>query len=153
MNMREQNRFIIIDGKLIQFLGGVKEVVIPKGVLCIGPGAFHGYDVESVFIPDGVLEIGNNCFNGCKNLKTIRIPSSTKKISDTAFRDTINVQIVSRKGTYAWEYSQNPNYTFLSFKEEQSNNTFRTADNSHHLVNAILFSITQGYMNTGTAKC
>ena len=107
--MSTQDNFIINNGKLIQFLGGTKEVVIPDGVVEIGAGAFHGYDIESVCIPDGVIEIGNNCFNNCKHLKTVIIPASVQKISETAFRDAPYVRIITQTDTYAWRYAQNNN--------------------------------------------
>ena len=75
--MENQGRFIIANGVFVQFLGGAKDVVIPSGVVRIGPGAFHGYDVETVTIPEGVIEIGNNCFNDCKNLNSFLFPYYT----------------------------------------------------------------------------
>lgn len=105
--MENQGRFIIANGVFVQFLGGAKDVVIPSGVVRIGPGAFHGYDVETVTIPEGVIEIGNNCFNDCKNLKRVTIPASVTTISETAFRDTNGVKIVTPRGSFAWnKYSR-----------------------------------------------
>ncbi len=117
--MREKDHFIIKDGKIIQFLGGAEDVIIPEDVVCIGPGAFHGYDVKSVYIPDGVLEIGNNCFNGCEKLEKVRIPKSVQAISESAFRDTRDVEIITYKGCYAWEYVQQEHNKFLTVIECQ----------------------------------
>lgn len=98
----KSGNFIIVNDTVIQFLGGTKEAVIPAGVVRIGSGAFHGYNVESVYIPDGVTTIGDNCFNDCKQLKWVRIPTSVTSISDSAFRDAGNVKIRAEQGSYAW---------------------------------------------------
>lgn len=41
--------------------------------------------LESVVIPDSVKYIGDFCFYGCDNLKTVNIPTSLEKVSDSSF--------------------------------------------------------------------
>ena len=86
---------------LIKFIGEVKEVTIPAGIVYIAPNAFQKTRVEKVYIPDGVLEIGDNCFRGCKKLTAVWLSASLVKISDSAFRNTRNVSFFTVRDSYA----------------------------------------------------
>lgn len=125
-------RFIIVNDTFIQFLGGDKHVIIPDGVVKLGAGAFHGYNVETIYIPDGVVEIGNNCFNNCKSLKRVRVPKSVTSISDTAFKDTFGVKIITEKDSYAWnKFSKNTNTLEKNYEPTIDSTNGGTAQNGN----------------------
>ena len=63
----------------------VTSVVIPKGVLKIGAGAFGRLNIISAELPDGLITIGDDAFYECKKLKTINIPDTVTSIGGSAF--------------------------------------------------------------------
>ncbi len=75
------------DGNLVVFsvIRDQQRVVIPEGVVAIGPRAFDASYVQEVIIPDTVKEIGNEAFLRCNNLETVVFPNDIKKISDGLF--------------------------------------------------------------------
>lgn len=77
---------VINNGVLEKYEGSEKEVVIPKGVTCIGEKAFYRNDtVENVIIPDSVESIEDHAFQGCKGIKSLEIPNGVKTIGRMAF--------------------------------------------------------------------
>ena len=66
----EDNRCLIVDGKLIAFAPvGLTEYTIPDSVTSIGGSAFCDCDsLKSVTIPDSVTEIGGPAFFSCSSL-------------------------------------------------------------------------------------
>lgn len=44
------------------------EVILPDGLLCIGPGAFADSSVKSVYLPDSLESIDPTAFAGCRDL-------------------------------------------------------------------------------------
>ncbi len=65
---------------------GVKNVIIPDGVLSIDNQAFYGCThLMSVTIPDSVTVIGKQAFYGCTNLTSVTIPDSVTSIGEQAF--------------------------------------------------------------------
>ena len=58
---------------------GVKQYVIPDGVVAISDGAFCGAGLESVTFPDSVSYIGKCCFRDCQQLKEIILPPRPKR--------------------------------------------------------------------------
>ena len=64
----------------------LKEVVISKGVTCIGENAFENCTaLTSVTIPDSVTSIGYEAFRNCTALTSVTIPDSVTSIGDSAF--------------------------------------------------------------------
>lgn len=65
---------------LIQYPGGKQGAyTVPKGITCIGLGAFLGCrDLPSIEIPSSVTSIENYAFDSCKNLKEICVPKGQK---------------------------------------------------------------------------
>lgn len=75
------------DGKtLVAVPGGLKRVMIPAGVQCVGKEAFFECEqLESVTIPGGVTRIEHGAFWRCRRLKDVKIPASVTSIGDRAF--------------------------------------------------------------------
>lgn len=63
----------------------VTSVVIPKGVIEIGAGAFDSLNITSAELPDGLITIGDNAFYECDKLKTVNIPDTVTSIGNSAF--------------------------------------------------------------------
>ena len=57
---------------------GIKEFNIPQGITKIGLSAFAYVDLESVMIPNSVKVIEEFAFIGCKNLKTVELPTGVE---------------------------------------------------------------------------
>lgn len=68
---------------------GLVEISIPDSVASIGRGAFSGCTkLDSVRLPSGLVEIQEQTFQGCSSLLgPIDIPSSVRRIGDSAFMD------------------------------------------------------------------
>ena len=83
----EDNRCLIVDGKLIAFApAGLIEYTIPDSVNSIGDYTFYRCDsLESVTIPNSVTSIGNSVFDDCSSLRSITIPGSVTSIGNSAF--------------------------------------------------------------------
>ena len=75
------------DGKtLVAVPGGLKRVMIPAGVQCIGKEAFFECEqLEAVTIPDSVTRIEEGAFWRCHRLKDVQIPSNVTSVGDRAF--------------------------------------------------------------------
>ena len=75
----EDNRCLIVDGKLIAFApAGLTEYTIPDSVTSIGGHAFSWCDsLESVTIPDSVTSIGKWAFSYCTSLRSVYCKPTT----------------------------------------------------------------------------
>lgn len=61
---------------------------IPEGWTVIEGFAFKGCkDLKSITLPSSLKTIGTRAFEGCENLREITIPSSVDSIGDCAFKD------------------------------------------------------------------
>lgn len=119
----ESDFYVAGDGILIAYRGNDSKVIIPDNVKTIGPECFKDhFEITEVEIPESVLRICEDAFNGCINLfkvsgatnldviedrafykcpiKTVRIPSSLKKmglssinLSDTSLNDSEKVAV------------------------------------------------------------
>lgn len=78
------------DGKtLVAVPGGLKRVMIPAGVQCVGKEAFFECEqLESVTIPDSVTCIEEGAFWRCRRLKDVQIPSNVTSVGDRAFLES-----------------------------------------------------------------
>ena len=65
--------------------GVKKDLVIPKGVVNIGPNAFLLVPLYSVTIPSGVKKIGECAFAGDNSYTTVTMADSVEEIGDCAF--------------------------------------------------------------------
>ena len=85
--------FEIADGYLKKYTGNQAEVIVPEGVVRIGPKAFENCkDIENIVLQPGVKEIEVYAFSGCKGLKHITIPNGVEDIQPAAFSDCINLR-------------------------------------------------------------
>lgn len=90
--------FVIKNGILKQYIGSDKEIMIPKGVITIGAGAFKDSKAEKVTIPDGVQKIEEEAFQNCDKLTKIVIPNSVLELGQSAFQGCDNLSRVELFG-------------------------------------------------------
>lgn len=50
-------------------------------------GSFANMDITGLEIPEGVTELSEGAFHGCKNLKSVTLPSTLEVIRDNCFED------------------------------------------------------------------
>ena len=75
--------------RLTGFTGckGLKELVIPNTVECIGNYAFKGCKgLKSIVIPESVMLIGESAFEDCKRLKEVTFLGAVKKMTPGLFQ-------------------------------------------------------------------
>ena len=77
--------FVMINGRLLQYNGRKKKVVIPDGTAVISKRAFYGRPITSVTIPTSVRTIEQEAFYRCWNLKSITIFGQIEKVEADAF--------------------------------------------------------------------
>ena len=86
-----------------KMLPDVKNIIVESGVTTIGNFAFFaaGYDLsyETVTIPDTVEYIGEDAFYSSKDLKSVEIPGSVKKIGIEAFSNSGIQALTLNEGT------------------------------------------------------
>lgn len=84
--------FVISAGVLTHYEGSAVVVLVPHGVVEIGPGAFAGYEkLQAVVLPSTVSLISENAFSGCSSLSRIRIPRAVTSIKRKAFYGCIEL--------------------------------------------------------------
>ena len=65
-----------------------------KPVRVIGKEAFADTKIKSIIISEGIEEICYEAFFSCKNLKSITLPSTLKKINDWAFNGKVLKKVI-----------------------------------------------------------
>lgn len=79
--------FEIIGGVLTAYKGKDIDVVVPDGVLEIGPQVFMNMSqIRSIYLPEGLKYVRREAFWGCKNLMKITIPMSLKEFEYSVVR-------------------------------------------------------------------
>ena len=68
-------------------------LVISVGTKTIEKGAYaRRDDVDKVIIPEGVLEICDEAFIFCDRIVSVHLPSTLKKIGNSAFQECVNLE-------------------------------------------------------------
>ena len=72
--------------RIIKYIGGGGDVMLPGGVTEIGDNAFRDCtSVKSVTLPDSVREICFSAFWNCTHMRSVKLPQSIVHIRDSAF--------------------------------------------------------------------
>ena len=112
--------YSIEEGKAIitGFTGDDDNLLIPSSidgfeVYAIASNAFEGYSFRSVIISDGVQVIDWFSFYNCKDLQSITIPSSVRKIGYSAFDGCAKqFTIYCESGSFAESYARSYGITY-----------------------------------------
>ena len=84
------------EGVSLELNEGATELIIPKGVRCIGFKAFYARmpekklwkKLKKVILPDSIEEIGERAFENCISLDEINLPEGLKVLCDDCFQHT-----------------------------------------------------------------
>ncbi len=110
---------IVVDAGYDTFKGcELEKVVFPSTISYIS--GFYEASVKEVVIPEGAEYIDQSAFQGCKNLKTLHLPKSIKKIESNAFADCdieeINFENIEYIGGGAFSGSNLKNADLIKLK-------------------------------------
>lgn len=118
--------FIIENGKLIEYIGNGKNVIIPDDVIIIGEGAFRNKDIESVTM-NSVVKIEEHAFDSCEYLKNIIFSNALEEIDDYAFifctslKDIYIPKSVKYLGNHAFSICNSENFKSLIIEDRKQN--------------------------------
>lgn len=106
---------------------GLKQIEIPNGVTSIGDYAFKDCSgLTAVELPQGVERIGRDAFLSCTGLTKVVIPNSVNDIGRDAFGDCSALTIYGNSGSYAQEYAERYDISFVSVAEETTTTAITT---------------------------
>ena len=83
--LADETGFVIVNGKLFDYLGLSQNVVVPSGVVEIDPCTFCESEIKSIAISEGITKISEGSFSNCKKLSKVQLPSSLRVIEKDAF--------------------------------------------------------------------
>lgn len=132
----KETHFKIIGGVLKVYVGNESNVIIPEGVISIGPAAFKdNLIIQSITFSNSVVSIENNAFEGCKNLKKLINKENIKNYGDEAFKFSgLTSVLINDKVDFIGKYcfSKMPNLetvTYMPHKNLKLNHTFAYCPN------------------------
>lgn len=70
----------------------LKHIIIPEEVISLGSHCFASTGIENIIIPEKILSIGEKCFSSCKQLKSIKLPSTLKRIEAGTFLNCVSLE-------------------------------------------------------------
>ena len=83
---KNQDLYIVEQGKLIRYLGHETQITVPSGISVIGKKAFAGNkELHGITIPDTVTRIEEEAFYRCENLESVVLPQTLLTIQGNVF--------------------------------------------------------------------
>lgn len=79
----------------------LETINLPSSLKELGLGSFgncHWLNVDPLIIPEGVMEIPTQCFVNCQNFKKLVLPSTLRKIKQSAFYNTRMEEVAFPEG-------------------------------------------------------
>ena len=80
-----------------------EEFILPSTLKTISVSAFQFSNIKSIDIPEGVKTINKLSFYDCLELRSVKIPSSIIKISDSAFSHCQDLDITYNGTKAGWQ--------------------------------------------------
>lgn len=77
---------------------GVKEVIVPEGIIAIGIYTFENSVIEKISLPKSLISIGYCAFYNCTELTSVTIPENVKTIGKNAFEKSGIEEILLPEG-------------------------------------------------------
>jgi hypothetical protein len=100
----DTNQFVVIKNELKKYIGKEESVIIPKGIVRIGIGAFwNNLIVRTIEIPNTVICIAGDAFSYCENLEKVNIPVSVNEIGDNPFAGCPKLKITCLSNNFILE--------------------------------------------------
>lgn len=91
-----EQKFNIVGGKLISYIGNSNTVKIPEEVEIIGADCFSNRsEITEVILPDGIKKIEYGAFYNCINLTDINLPDSLNEIGEAAFMGCVSLKKIN----------------------------------------------------------
>ena len=156
--------FATVNGVLLAYQGGDKDITIPENVSSIGNAVFNGYDLNSVTLSNNTRNIGDGAFAACKNLTSVTIPVSVISIGREAFGGSNSLKDVYYGGTDSqWTSIQIDNSgdgnnslknatIHYNFNNGTSNElVFTDVKKSDYFADAVLWAV-ENNITAGTSK-
>ncbi len=110
---QSNNEFYVVGGVLKSYSGNQSNVIIPNGIVSIGPNAFkNNILINSVTFPSSLTTIENNAFENCINLLEIKNYENVIFFKDECFKNSGLKELtiypnVHGIGRYAFSYMPN----------------------------------------------
>lgn len=104
-NKKQQDPLVIVNNVVLDGMLCTGDIVIPDGVVRIGPGAFNGNtNITNVTLPDSIRHIEFYAFASCTSLKSVNIPDDTSSIDGIyGFAGCENVVLTYQGKKYSCE--------------------------------------------------
>lgn len=96
------------------YYGASPDLILPEGLITIGPEAFRGGAFTYVRLSENTKTISRNAFADCPNLRYIYIPEATKSISAMAFGSMTGLTIYGKAGSAAETFANQKGFTFIA---------------------------------------
>ncbi|MBE6665935.1 MAG: hypothetical protein E7603_06940, partial [Ruminococcaceae bacterium] len=94
--LADQNKMIILNRTVFQYLGRKASVAIPEGIASIATAAFlNCSSIQEIFIPETITSIGERAFCQCQHLRRITLPKNVNRIGESTFAYCENLESVS----------------------------------------------------------
>ena len=96
--------FVIVGDELERYVGTEDVVVVPEGIVTLGPSAFwNNTHVKMVLLPSTLQRLGGDCFYYCTNLEKVVIPENVSVMGNNPFAGCPKLTIENKSSCFVLE--------------------------------------------------